>query len=326
MWRYSRHFEQQRVDYDREEREKSMKRLLVAGVVACAIATIILTPATAFGTIIVNDSWADGGRNNGADALDADWWSSTSSNNISVEVGSGFLGLVTGTSGRSLHGTFANQPLAIGDMLTATLTFMTPATVGTIGSAGLKLALADFNNAGLAADLQSSSTFPQPLYFSLPSYMLDFDINSAGATDDTSIRRHNANATGRFLGITAEWTQLGTSPDITYSFTPNTEYVVVLSLARTGVGSMDIFGSLTRSNVLLTSHTQSDASATVNSIGLLGVYANSSAFGSTNAFGLADNGIDFTNIRIEVIPEPSALALIMFGLAGLTVAKFRRRR
>ena len=303
-----------------------MKRLLVAGVVACAIATIILTPATAFGTIIVNDSWADGGRNNGADALDADWWSSTSSNNISVEVGSGFLGLVTGTSGRGLHGTFAPQTLAIGDTLTATLTFMTPATVGTIGSAGFKLCLGDFNNAGLAADLQSSSTFVQLLYTNLPAYMVDFDVNAAAGANDTSVREHNVNTTGRLLGITGEWTQLGTSTDVDYSFTPNTEYVVVLSLTRTGAGSMDIFGSLSSSNVLLTSHTQSDASATVNSIGLLGIYANSSAFGSSPTIGAADNGLDFTNIRIEVIPEPSALALAVFGLAGLTVAKFRRRR
>ncbi len=292
------------------------------------MATMILTPATTFGVIIVDDSWADAGRNNGADALDADWWSSTSSNNISVEVGSGFLGLVTGTSGRSLHGTFAPQTLAIGDTLTATLTFMTPATVGSIGSAGLKLALADFNNAGLAADLQSSSTFVQPLYTSLPAYMVDFDVNSAGATDDTSVREHNVNATGRFLGITGEWTQLGTSTDVDYSFTPNTEYVVVLSLTRTGLTSMDIFGSLTRSNVLLTSHTLSDASATVNNIGLLGVHANSSAFGSSPTIGAADNGIDFSNIKVEyiAIPEPSTLALALFGLAGLTVAKFRRRR
>ncbi len=305
-----------------------MNRVLTTAVVACAMAAMILTPATTFGVLIVDDSWADGGRNNGVDALDADWWSSTSSNNVSVEVGSGFLGLVTGTSGRGLHGTFANQPLAIGDMLTATLTFMTPATVGTIGSAGLKLALADFNNAGLAADLQSSSTFAQPLYTNLPAYMVDFDINSAGSVEDTSIRRHNVNVTGRFLGTTAEWTQLGTSADVDYSFTPNTEYVIVISLTRTGASSMDIFGSLTRSNVLLTSHTLSDASANVTSIGMLGVHANSSGFGSSSITNTADNGIDFSNIKVEyiAIPEPSALALALFGLVGLTLAKFRRRR
>ena len=309
-----------------EGREKSMKRFLIIAVVACAMATMILTPAMTFGAVIVDDSWTDGGRNNGADLLDADWWSSVASNNNTVEVSPGSMGMVTAGSGRGLHGTFANQALAVGDTLTATLTFMTPATVGTIGSAGLKFGLADFNNAGLAADLQSSSTFAQPFFTNMPAYMVDFDVNSAGVADDTSVREHNVNTTGRFLGSTAEWTQLGTSTDVDYTFAPNTQYVVVLSLTRTGASSMDIFGSLSSSNVLLTSHTQSDASATVNSIGVIGAFANSGAFGSTNAFGVADNGIDFTNIKIEVVPEPSTLILAFFGLAGLGFTNFRRRR
>lgn len=289
---------------------------------------MILTPALAFGTIIVNDSWVDGGRNNGADSLDANWWSSTSTNNNSVEVGVGSLGLVTGTSGRGLHGTFAPQTLAVGDTLTATLTFMTPATVGTPGSGAFRIALADFNNAGLAADLQSSSTFSQPLFTNMPSYMVDFDVNAAGAADDTSIREYTPNAAGRFMGTTTGWNQLGTSPDVDYPFIPNTQYVVVMSLTRTGVNSMDIFGSLTGPSGLLTSHTLSDTNGIVNNIGLLGVWANSATFGSSPTIGAADNGIDFSNITIEytAIPEPSALALVVFGLAGLTVAKFRRRR
>ena len=303
-----------------------MKRLLILAVAGYAMVAIFLTPAKVFAITIVNDSWADGGRNNGADALDADWWSSVTSNNNAVEVSPGSLGLVTGGSGRGLHGTFATQTLAVGDTLTATLTFMTPATVGSPGSGAFKFGLADFNNAGLAADLQSSSTFAQPLFTNLPAYMVDFDVNAAPGTDDTSVRKHNSNTTGRFLGSTAEWTQLGTSPDVTYSFTANTEYVVVMSLTRTAIGSMDIFGSLSSSNVLLTSHTQSDASGIVNNIGVIGAWANSSAFGSSSTIGVADNGIDFTNIKIEVIPEPSTLILAFFGLAGLAFTNFRRRR
>lgn len=302
-----------------------MKRFLVTAVIACAM---ILTPAMTFGAVIVDDSWADGGRNNGADALDADWWSSTSTANNSVEVGLGFMGLVTGTSGRGLHGTFAPQTLAVGDTLTATFTFMTPATVGSeSGGGGFRFALSDFNNAGLAADLQSGSSFVQPLFTNLPSYMVDFDVNRPGVADDTSVREHiNPNATGRFMGTTTEWTQMGTSTDVDYIFTPNTEYVVVMSLTRTALDSMDIFGSLSSSNVVLTSHTLSDASAIVNNIGMIGVWVNSGLFGSSATIGAADNGIDFTNIKIEVIPEPSTLILAFIGLAGLMFANLRRRR
>ena len=129
------------------------------------VAAGILAPAMAL-AVVFDDSWADGGRNNGADPLDADWWTSSSSSAIEVSVGS--LGLVTGTSGRGIHGTFAPQTLGIGETLRATYTFRTPATVGTVLSAAFRVALMDFNNAGLAADLSASPASPQPLYWGLP--------------------------------------------------------------------------------------------------------------------------------------------------------------
>jgi hypothetical protein len=304
-----------------KEKENAMKLLV------CLVAFVSLVTASIQAQVIVDDSWADAGRGNGVDALDAAWWSSVSSNNSSVEVSAGSLGLVTGTSGRGLHGTFAAQTLAIGDTLTATLTFMTPATVGSPGSAAFRIALADFNNAGLAADLQSSSSFSQPFFTNLPTYMVDFDVNAAGVADDTSMRKYNLPNTGRWMGTTTGWTQLGTSPDVDYAFTPNTQYVVVMSLTRTGLDSMDIFGSLTGPSGLLTSHTLTDTNGIVNNIGVLGVWANSSTFGSSGTIGAADNGIDFSNIKIEVIPEPSTLTLALFGLATMALAKkFRRRR
>src|SRR5687767_6463349 len=81
-------------------------------------------------TTIVNDSWTDGGRTDGADLLDSDWWTSSSTSGIEVSTGS--LGMVTGTTGRGIHTVFPTQTLAnVGDSLKATYTFATPATVGT---------------------------------------------------------------------------------------------------------------------------------------------------------------------------------------------------
>src|SRR6478672_8423914 len=105
--------------------------------------------------VIVNDSWTDAGRNNGADPTDTDWWYSTSSS--AIEVGPGFLGLVTGGSGRGIHGTFAGQSLNIGDSLKATYTFTTPATVGTAQSAAMRVGFFDTTGKpGLAADISAS--------------------------------------------------------------------------------------------------------------------------------------------------------------------------
>ena len=110
----------------------------------CACVGLIFgLAASASATVIVNDSWADGGRDNGADPLDTNWWTSASSQGIEVSVGS--LGMVTGSSGRGIHAIFPTQTLAnVGDRLVATYTFTTPATVGrTTGPAVFRVGLFD---------------------------------------------------------------------------------------------------------------------------------------------------------------------------------------
>ena len=294
-----------------------------ASLMTVLIVAVVL-PLAGRAQVIVDDSWADGGRNNGADALDAAWWSSSSTSGNSVEVGVGFLGLVTGSSGRGLHGTFTPQTLGVGDTLRATFTFSTPATVGTALGGAFRVALADFNNAGLAADLSSASTSVNPLYTSLPAYMADFDVNLADATDDISMREHiTPNATGRFTGTTTEWTQLGTGPDANYAFAPNTVYVGVLSVTRTGADSMDIFSSLSQGATLLASHTESDASGIANNFGLLAFWVNASTFGTSATQNTPDNGMDFSNIKIELVqvPEPGTVALIALGALGFLVRR-----
>src|SRR5437867_12287540 len=61
-------------------------------------------------TVVVDDSWADGGRTNGADPTESAWWTSASTAGVEVSVGS--LGLVTGTTGRGIHTVFPTQTMA----------------------------------------------------------------------------------------------------------------------------------------------------------------------------------------------------------------------
>src|SRR6187200_2268723 len=148
--------------------------LILLAMMACTI----VTTTKSFGAIIVDDRWTDAGRNNGADALDTDWWYSTSSS--AIEVSAGSLGLVTGTSGRGIHGTFPTQTLNVGDTLKATFTFTTPATVGTNLQAALRVGLFD-GNASTSADLNSSSGSPNAAYNSLQGYLMDYDVNFSTA-------------------------------------------------------------------------------------------------------------------------------------------------
>ena len=263
----------------------------------------LLAPSLANAQIIVDDSWEDGDRLK-TGALDANWWSSSNSNGNSVEFTTGELGMISGPSGRGIHGIFPAQNLAIGDTLVATYTFTTPTTIGADRSGAFKVALMSNNNAGLDADLTSSSIDPNPLYTDLPGYLVEFDVNKVAADDDTGIRKHNTpNATGRFLATTSEWTSLGSSADADYTILADTEYVGIISLTRTAEDSMQIFGSLSQNGVRLDSFTATDASAIANDIGMLGFWANSDAFGNTTTSDIPDNGITFTNITVELNPQ-----------------------
>lgn len=259
---------------------------------------IIIEPPTT--DTIIDDSFADADRAS-TGLLDADWWSSSSASGSSIEISAGALGLVSGTSGRGIHATFEPQVLAIGDSLTVTYSFTTPATIGVAKSTGFKIALMDLNDPGLAADLSSTSSSVNPLYVGQPGYFIGFDVDPVGGgTQNTDLRKHDITSPlGRFLGTTGEWTSLSNSVDAGYAFTANTDYVGVLTVTRTGTDSLDLFSSLSLAGgALLDSHTASDTSSITNNFGMLGFWVNSNTFGSTNAAD-PDNGLTFTKVLIE---------------------------
>lgn len=283
--------------------------------------------------IIVNDSWADGGRNDGADPLDANWWTSAAS--AGIEVSPGSLGLVTGTSGRGIHAIFPTQTLAnVGDKLIATYTFTTPATIGSNATGAFRVGLFDtLGRAGLNADITASSGTPNAVYgwgtgaspagpgtAGLPGYMMDMDMRTGA--DDLSFRTHDTGTvtpTGRLMGTTTGFTQVSpTGPDGAYTFAANTTYTGSLSLTRISATEVEVAGALG-----LATHSVIDVFDSA-SYGMLAFWANSNIFGSSSTPGVANNGIDFSNVTIEfiAIPEPSCLALL--GLAGLAVVGRRR--
>ncbi len=285
-------------------------------------------------TIIVDDSWADGGRDDGADPQDINWWTSAAA--AGIEVSPGSMGMVTGSSGRGIHGIFPTQTLAnVGDKLIATYTFTTPATIGSGGTGAFRVGLFDtLDRAGLDANISASSATPNALYgwgtgatpagpgtAGLPGYMMDMDVGTG--TEDLSFRRHDAgtvNPTGRLMGTTTAFTQLSpTGPDGAYVFTPNTTYTGSITITRTSATELQLTGALGAA-----SHTNIDTFDSA-SFGMIAFWANSNIFGSASTVNTPDNGIDFSNVRIEflAIPEPGSLA--MLGLAGTLLATKRRR-
>jgi hypothetical protein len=306
--------------------------------VACCVlaGTLLMSGSAAPAAIIVNDSWADGGRNNGADPLDSNWWTSAASAGIEVSVGS--LGMVTGSSGRGIHTVFPTQTLTnVGDKLIATYTFTTPATVGTPGSAPFRVGLFDtLGRALLDADVSSSSGSPNAVYgwgtgaspagpgtAGLPGYMMDMDVG-AGGTEDLNFRQHDAgtvNPTGRLMGTTTGFASISPSgPDGAYTFAPNTTYTGSMTLTRISATDMQVTGTLGAA-----SHTVTDAFDST-SVGMLAFWANSATFGSSATPGEANNGIDFSNVKVEFIPIPEPATVTLFGMAALLLAIRAGRR
>src|SRR5687768_8880031 len=174
-----------------------MKTRAKTRLIAAVLATVAAQSALA--QVIVNDSWTDGGRNDGADALDTDWWTSANPNGIEVSPGS--LGMVTGTAGRGIHATFPTQALVqVGDSIKATYTFTTPTTVGIAGTAAFRVGMFDTLGRPLNADIAASSGSPNSVYgyfvtntTGLPGYMMDYDVGTAA--EDISFRQHNTPVT-----------------------------------------------------------------------------------------------------------------------------------
>jgi hypothetical protein len=285
-------------------------------------------------TVIVNDSWADGGRDNGADPLDTNWWTSAASAGIEVSVGS--MGLVTGSSGRGIHAIFPTQTLAnIGDKLIATYTFTTPATIGSGATGAFRVGLFDtLGRAGLDANVSASSATPNAVYgwgtgatppgpgtAGLPGYMMDMDMRTGA--DDLSFRKHDTGTidpTGRLMGTTVAFTQLSpTGPDGAYVFAANTTYTGSLEIKLVSATEVELTGTLGAA-----SHSVVDDFDSL-SYGMLAFWANSNIFGSSSAANTPDNGIDFSNVTIEFIAVPEPASLFLLTVSGAVVGLRRRR-
>ena len=264
-----------------------------------ATAGLLLSTSAMAGSVVFNDSFADGDRSDGADAQDTNWW--TTSNSSSIEVGKGFLGLVTGGSGRGIRTTFAPQALGVGKSIRATFTFVTPKTIGNKDSA---FRIGMYNKAGRAAlegDLSASSKKPNPLYNGLPGYMIDFDVNPKNAAKaNISVRKHKQATVGRLLGTTKSYQNLGSGGNA-YKFAPGQTYVGTMTLQKLANG-VQISGALVHNGKVLSQFSKLDEGSNVNNIGMLAFHANSKTFGKSKKKNSPNNGIDFRNVKVEILP------------------------
>ncbi|MDB4222996.1 polysaccharide lyase family 7 protein, partial [Granulosicoccus sp.] len=239
--------------------------------------------------VVFDDSFEDGARDDGTDDSDSNWWTTT--NSSAIEVASGYLGLVSGGSGRGIRTTFAPQALAEGQKLSASFTFSTPQTIGEDRGSAFRVGMYDkLGRAELEGDLSASSKKPNTLYDELPGYMIDFDINlkDASATN-IDVRKHKVDSQGRLLGTTKGYTRLG-GGGAAYKFDPDTTYVGTMTLQKVADDVM-ISASLSQNGQLLSEFSFTDERSELNNFGMLAFHVNSKTFGSSKKTNTPDNGL-----------------------------------
>ena len=250
--------------------------------------------------MVIDDSFADGDREGGADPKGGKWW--TTSAKQAIEVAPGKLGLVAGTAGRGIRTTFEPQTLSVGQTLKASFTFTTPETVGVDRQDALRVGLHDrLERAELEADLSASSGSPNPIYNALPGYMVTFDVNRDDpALNNVEVRKHDrTREIGRLMGTYKAYKLLGEGGD-SFTFEANKTYSGSMTIEKTDKGLV-VAGSLSNESGPMTSFSYVDEGSEVNNIGMLSFHVNSKTFGSSGSPDKPDNGIDFSNVRVEVL-------------------------
>jgi hypothetical protein len=143
--------------------------------------------------------------------------------------------------------------------------------------------------------------------------MTDWDVNT-GAAADTAIRRRTNAASGQLLATTVDYSSLGDSPNVGYSFLASTTYKGIFSIKRTDEG-LELTSTLNQETTQLDTFTVAETNSTTSTFGLLAFHVGSSTFGSSSTVGQPNNGIDFTNVVIEYIPAP-AIPTITAAVSG----------
>ena len=302
--------------------------------------------------VVVNDSFADGDRSITGDSgsdIEANFYSTSNSSgiedNVDDGIGTGMIGLVSGTSGRQIHAVFPSQTLSLAsDSITAEVTFVTPQVVASnftqaqfdaldpaiqdgasvsfpangddlrIGLFSTSTQINNNGNLGLNEDVLNSADSPIPA-LRLDGYSIELDVESAASQNSTDLNLREyavSSASGRLLGTNTGSSSIATDSSTgQYIFQPNTEYSLHQTYTLNDFGGLDVSVEFLQGETSIGTLNFTDFSPPTLEFGTLALGASSEAFGLSNDPGDPSNGIDISNVTITfgTASEPEAEVL-----------------
>ena len=275
-----------------------MKHLLCSVLVIAAMVSLAI-PSHA--VVILDDTWADGNRNNTSLPTNAAWYASSGS---ALTATTGSMTLTLGSSAIlavSYFTTNAATPvqLTVGDTLLTTITFTFNGVAAENTSEGFRLGIYEFGSNRVSVDFSGNGTQGA----GVQGYALFQNMGAAfNNTTPMDIRVRSNVADSSLLGTSGDYTSLGTGPGNTNNFggfANGNTYTLQYAFQRTASNVMAITVSwldATNGATLLTSVTDNNAT-NFNFDGI--------GFRPSEATQAASSTI-FQEVKVEYIPGNTA--------------------
>ena len=188
-------------------------------------------------TTILDDTFTDGGRTNGTDALDSQWYFMANATPTSADVTGGELVLgttSTGVAGTNPHAvtTFPSQTLATGHTLTMSFNFKSNAAAN---STGIRFGIYNSGGTNLSGDLYANPPAPGTTFQNDLGYSV-FAPHQGTQAITLYSRPANSTANTVQLAAAANTNVINNSTSVATATNATSTYSASLALSRTASG------------------------------------------------------------------------------------------
>jgi hypothetical protein len=283
------------------------------------LAIVFGLASSVHGTVLVNDTWADGNRTStGPDGsgIDSAWFAASSST-LTVPAAGTLRGRPpTGSATWQTYFAPQGSPVTLGstgNKLKVTWVFTPTGVNGGNTSQGFNLAVAM-----TPVQATTDGSFANQAF---KSYAMWMNMGTTlGNANPFQLREWSLAGSGSLLGSSANYTSLANGvASGAPGYTGGTTYTYEMTLTRNGAG-MDIVSTMTGGTLNTTG---------IATISFTDTTANTFTFDTfmvrPSGSASAASQFDTTLFKVEFIPEPSTAVLAGLGLLGLVFARRMRR-